>query len=214
MENKPDPKDQLKKLFMELMRRYTYDITLADSFWVEIETNYSGKLRYYHSLQHLDHLLDQLREVKPLVKDWDVILFALFYHDLIYNPARRDNEEKSAQCAEKRLESLNFLRGGIDKCVRMILATAGHADAGDNDINLFTDADLAILGCAPAQYIAYTKQVRKEYRIYPDVLYKPGRRKVLQHFLNMERIFKTSHFYNKFETLARENLNNELSTLN
>ena len=213
MENKADPKDQLRRQFEELVLRYTNDVPLVYGFWTEIETKYSRKLRHYHNLHHLENLLELLIEVKPLIKDWDVTLFALFYHDLVYNPVRRDNEEKSAQCAEKRLESINFPKSGIDKCVKMILATAGHADAGDDDINLFTDADLAILGCDPARYTGYTEQVRKEYRIYPDILYKPGRRKVLQHFLNMERIFKTDYFYNKFETLARKNLNSELMGL-
>jgi predicted metal-dependent HD superfamily phosphohydrolase len=42
--------------------------------------------------------------------------------------------------------------------------------------------------------------------MYPDFLYKPGRRKVLTHFLEMERIFKSDHFYQKYEEQARKNL--------
>lgn len=56
-------------------------------------------------------------------------------------------------------------------------------------------------------------QVRKEYSIYPDLLYKPGRKKVLQHFLQMERIFKTQVFYDKYETQSRRNLEKELNQL-
>ena len=62
-------------------------------------------------------------------------------------------------------------------------------------------------------YDTYCQQVRKEYSIYPDFLYKPGRKKVLEHFLNMERIFKTTYFFDLYEAQARENLRRELSSL-
>jgi predicted metal-dependent HD superfamily phosphohydrolase len=52
--------------------------------------------------------------------------------------------------------------------------------------------------------------VRKEYLIYPDLIYNPGRKKVLHHFLAMDRIFKTDFFYNKFEQQARQNLRKEI----
>ncbi|MDX2245424.1 MAG: hypothetical protein SF052_01505 [Bacteroidia bacterium] len=80
----------------------------------------------------------------------------------------------------------------------------------DNDTNLFTDADLSILGQKREIYHAYSTNVRKEYAIYPDILYNPGRKKVLQHFLAMEQIFKTPHFQEKYEAQARANLEEEL----
>ncbi|HET7178254.1 MAG TPA: hypothetical protein VFI14_00955 [Chryseosolibacter sp.] len=52
--------------------------------------------------------------------------------------------------------------------------------------------------------------MRREYSMYPDFLYRPGRRKVLQYFLDMERIFKTEEFASKFEKQARGNLEREL----
>jgi predicted metal-dependent HD superfamily phosphohydrolase len=62
-------------------------------------------------------------------------------------------------------------------------------------------------------YLAYAKDVRKEYSIYPDFIYKPGRKKILNHFLKMKRIFKTEFFFAKFEETAKENLNRELGLL-
>jgi predicted metal-dependent HD superfamily phosphohydrolase len=131
----------------------------------------------------------------------------------VYNVRRQDNEEKSAELAQQRLQTLHYSSAGIDKCVAQILATKGHTTSPDLDTNLFTDADLAILGQDWPTYHNYTQQVRREYSIYPDLLYKPGRKKVLQHFLNMERIFKTSHFYALYEQNARNNLNREIAEL-
>ena len=49
--------------------------------------------------------------------------------------------------------------------------------------------------------------------MFPNFLYKKGRRGVLNHFLNRENIFFTSHFQNQYENIARENLNWELENL-
>ena len=81
----------------------------------------------------------------------------------------------------------------------------------DTDTNLFTDADLAILGTDWNSYKKYYQQIRKEYSIYPDMIYNPGRKKVLHHFLHMERIYKTVWFYNRYEQQAIINLEKELN---
>lgn len=181
--------------------------------WNEIQEQYSGKQRHYHNLRHLDNLLQELTAVQELIQDWETVMFALFYHDLVYKATAKDNEEKSAEIAQKRLESLHFPPDKTARCVTHILATKGHAASTDPDTDLFTDADLSILGQAENVYQEYSRQVRNEYAIYPDFLYNPGRIKVLQHFLSMQRIFKTPHFLDLYEEQARRNLEAELRTL-
>lgn len=203
----------LKASFYELVLNYKNDVHTAEELWNEIKDNYSGEKRHYHNLFHLSNLYQQLSLVKEAVEDWEVILFSVCYHDIIYNPLKSDNEERSAKLAEKRLQSINFPASRIARCINEILATKGHQVAEDNDVNLFTDADLSVLGSSSDLYNIYTRQVRKEYSIYPDFAYKKGRRKVLEHFLNMDRIFKTNYFYDKFENQARKNMANELKGL-
>lgn len=62
-------------------------------------------------------------------------------------------------------------------------------------------------------YLQYAENIRKEYSIYPDALYQPGRRQVLQHFLAQEHIFKTPVFRERYEKQARENISKELAML-
>lgn len=200
----------LQSIFADLCHRYSSGNELITQLWIELETNHSEKTRYYHTLKHLENLFIQLEEVKPEINNWDVVLFCLFYHDAIYNASKSNNEEESAELAKKRMTQLNVPVTIIAEVADMILATKKHAQSVNNDINLFTDADLSILGSDWKIYSEYAKNVRKEYRIYPDLIYKPGRKKVLQHFLDMERIFKTEHFYRKFEAQARVNLQKEL----
>lgn len=203
----------LKETFIELLTKYTDNDSLKNKLWTEIEKNYSSKKRYYHTLQHLDNLLSQLTDVKSEIQNWETILFTLFYHDIIYNSIKSDNEEKSAELAEKRMKQISVPNDKIELCKKQILATKSHIKSTESDTNYFTDADLSVLGQNWETYLLYYKNVRKEYSIYPILVYNSGRKKVLNHFLSMDRIFKTDFFYNKFEKQAKQNLKQEIESL-
>ncbi|MES2517934.1 MAG: hypothetical protein V4585_07495 [Bacteroidota bacterium] len=203
----------LKQTFIALLTKYTNDQDLITELWAEIERNYSDKKRHYHTLNHLENLLQQLTEIKPQIKDWDVVLFSLYYHDIIYNSLKSDNEQKSAELAENRMKSIGISLAIIERCKAQIMATKAHFMSENEDANYFTDADLSVLGQSWEMYSEYYQNVRKEYAIYPDLIYNAGRKKVLKHFLAMERIFKTNYFYLKFEAQVRVNLEKELAFL-
>lgn len=205
--------DTLKEIFVRISNKYSADINLSEQLWFEIEKNYSSKERYYHNLQHIQNMYSELELCKHLISDWDTILFSLFYHDIIYISTAKDNEEQSAEIAIKNLNLIDYPQLKIDNCKKQILATKTHLMSTDNDINLFTDVDLSILGSDWNNYLVYSKQVRKEYSVYPDSLYNPGRKKVLKHFLEMDFIFKTNFFRDKYEIQAKENLLKELDEL-
>ena len=203
----------LQATFTELVERYTNNHQQCVALWQEITAHYQHRKRHYHTLQHLSNLLAQLQSVKEQLADWDSILFALYYHDIIYNVIRKDNEEKSAVFAAKRMRAISVPANIIDSCTVKIAATKHHAPGPDGDCNYFTDADLSILGQAWPVYTDYCKSIRKEYAVYPDIMYNPGRKKVLQHFLQMDRIFKTTWFFERFERQAKQNLQRELEEL-
>lgn len=203
----------LKEIFGGLAGNYSDDPRLVEELWAEIEEQYSGEKRHYHTLAHLENLLAELEKARENILDCDAVLFALFYHDVIYNTLNGDNEEQSAGLAVKRMTTLGVPEERVMKCRAHILATKKHEVSPDNDTNLFTDADLSILGKEWEVYAEYCRNVRLEYSIYPDLVYKPGRKNVLKHFLQMERIFKTEHFFNLYEKPARSNIKSELEEL-
>jgi predicted metal-dependent HD superfamily phosphohydrolase len=67
------------------------------------------------------------------------------------------------------------------------------------------------LGSSEEVYENYTITVRKEYAIYSDDVYRKGRQKVLNYFLEKERIYESDYFYELYEKKARKNLNWELT---
>lgn len=203
----------LKDRFESLCLNFTKDKILIEKFWFEIEKKYSGKSRHYHNLQHLETLFEEIEHVKDKIKNFNSISFSIFYHDIIYDATSKLNEEKSADVAKERLEILGVNNDDIQRIYEQILTTKSHQKSEDEDTNFLLDADLSIFGKSSQVYVEYTKQIRKEYSIYPDFLYKLGRKKVLQHFLELESIFKTEYFRNKYEIQARENIEFELKGL-
>lgn len=203
----------LKDIFATLLSNYTKDSEQIESLWNAVTSVHSKKNRYYHNLTHLEHLYQSLIPIQHKIKDWDMILFALFYHDYVYNVLKKDNEEQSAKKAVEILNSLSIDTDRIYLCNAIILATKVHNVAKNSDINYFTDADLSILGSDWKDYEIYFKNVRKEYKYYPDFMYNKGRIKVLTHFINMPAIFKSDHFYKKFEAEAKKNLQQEIDLL-
>ncbi|MDF3026059.1 MAG: hypothetical protein K0S23_366 [Fluviicola sp.] len=200
----------LKETFIDLAKQYSDNDHLINGLWEEIVAAYSQKDRHYHTLAHLDHLYSRLLEVKSLISNWDTVLFSLYYHDIVYDVKASDNEKQSAQFAEERMKQLYLPEEMIEDCKKQILATKTHLQNEHSDTNYFTDADLSVLGEDWETYRAYTEKVRKEYAVYPDLLYNPGRKKVLRHFLEMEKIFKTDYFHEKLEATARQNILKEI----
>lgn len=205
---------QLRERFLQNCLLYTQDHHLIEGFWTEIEKRYAGKSRHYHNLHHLENMFSELDKVKDEIENYQVISFSVFYHDLIYDASSKSNEEKSAQFSEKHLQQLGLGFEFIEKVSDQIMATKFHQESGDNDTNYLVDADLSILGQKPEIYNTYTQKVRKEYSIYPDFLYKPGRKKILQHFLESESIFKTFYFREKYEQQATKNILSEIEYVN
>jgi predicted metal-dependent HD superfamily phosphohydrolase len=203
----------LQERFTRQCLKFTNDPELTGSFWTEIYKKYTEKGRHYHNLRHLENMFAELDAVKDHIADFSAVAFSVFYHDVIYDATSKANEEKSAALAVSRLQKLNIHQDVIHKVSEQIIATKAHQQSHDSDTNYLLDADLSVLGKDRETYLEYTRQIRKEYAVYPDFLYRPGRKKVLQHFSELESIFKTDEFRKKYEGAARENISWEIGNL-
>ena len=209
--------DKWKNEWRKLASGYTNNEVLIDQLYGEIEKHYSGKNRFYHNLEHIASMLSAAHLLKDKVPDYDLVLFAIWYHDIIYYPLKSDNEEKSAAFAGKALKKLGFKNDRIRKVKEMIIKTKNHAaytSSEDYDTQLFLDCDLLILGSERHLYKNYMEQIRKEYHLVPDIIYNKKRRKFLKKFLDSEFIYRIPEYRNSLENKARENLKFEIETLN
>jgi predicted metal-dependent HD superfamily phosphohydrolase len=164
--------------------------------------------RRYHSLQHLSECLRWLDDPAldgALARPLEVEL-ALFFHDLVYDTTRSDNEEVSAERAVALLSAVDGADGAAIERVRaMILATRSHV-ADTDDARLMLDVDLSILGADERRFAEYEQQIREEYHWVPDDAYRAGRRRVLEGFAERGRIFQTPIMFERLEARAKDNL--------
>lgn len=185
-------------------------------FWQLIHDKYTEKGRYYHKLDHISALFNSFDQYKDRLTDPLVVSYAIWYHDIIYNARRNDNEEQSALLAAKCLSQLNLSEQQQVDCLAYIRATAKHLDVAadkDSDLAYFLDFDLAVLAWELTEYQQYAADIRKEYGHVPGFLYRRGRRKVLRYFLDAPFLFRTTVFRGKCEEMAKNNLRWELASL-
>jgi predicted metal-dependent HD superfamily phosphohydrolase len=167
---------------------------------------YSEKHRYYHTLQHLNDCFEKWEEVSLLAQDPKSVELALWFHDAIYQPYRKENELRSAQWMAHFLQEHSVQASSIETVHRLILATAHSTETRENDSTLLVDIDLSILGSAPEVYDDFEAAIRKEYQRVPSFLYRKKRGKLLRSFLEREQIFIHPHFFDKYEKQARSNV--------
>lgn len=201
----------IKAEFSNCLKNYEQEGSQPAILWNEIEKSYSAAERKHHTITHLNSLVHELIPHKNEFTKWAPVVFAIAYHDIVYDVRKNNNEEASAEFATRQLAKISFPENLTAICNQLILATKKH-EAQDRQTNLFTDADLSILGADPQTYSAYAKQIRAEYAIFPDEVYNQGRRNVLNNFLQRERIYKTKEFSVRYESQARINLQIELNS--
>jgi predicted metal-dependent HD superfamily phosphohydrolase len=175
--------------------------------------HYAEKHRAYHTLAHIEHCLQELEPVRSMCADVNAVEMALWFHDAIYNPQAKDNEAKSADLATEAAQHAGLAESFIARVTEMILATRHQAVPIDGDSQIVVDIDLAILGKSPERFDAYEKQIRREYKWVPKILYNKGRGDILKSFLQRPKIYSTEYFYDLYESQARENIRCSLKQL-
>lgn len=190
---------------MTPLERHAPPLDLEPGWAEDIVTRYSGPGRHYHTVQHLEEMLDAWAEVR-----WDdpaAAWVAVLLHDAVYVVGAQDNEARSAMLVDGWVE--RFVRGDVDRdrVRRLILETARHGQHHglDHDTARFVDCDMAILASSPSRFDEYEEQVRKEWiPLVGRAAYEAGRRAFFEG-LQGGRIFQSEAFAH-LEAQAQANL--------
>ena len=183
--------------------------------------------RAYHHSGHLSQMLSDLDRLythraqgsTPLA-----LILAAWFHDAVYEGAPGEDERRSEQLASASLEPLVaaglLTEQELQMVSLLVRATATHelpesadlpAGYEPTDIQLFLDADMAILAADSARYRRYLRGVRSEYSHFDDEAFRTGRTTFLRSILGRERIFLSEEAFKLWEEPARANLRAELS---
>lgn len=183
--------------------------------------------RAYHHSGHLSQMLSDLDRLythraqgsTPLA-----LILAAWFHDAVYEGAPGEDERRSEQLASASLEPLVtaglLTEQELQMVSLLVRATATHelpesadlpAGYEPADIQLFLDADMAILAADSARYRRCLRGVRSEYSHFDDEAFRTGRTTFLRSILGRERIFLSEEAFKLWEEPARANLRAELS---
>lgn len=169
---------------------------------------WAAQLREPHRAYHTDkHIARMLADV-PAGEERRELIAAIWLHDIVYEPTRGDNEERSAEQASRDLAGTAIDAGEV---AALILGTKHHQGASPLQ-NLLNDIDLAILATDEADYADYARAIRREYAHVPDTAYRSGRAAVLRRFLEQALIYHDARFRPR-EATARRNLEREIAEL-
>lgn len=180
----------------------------AGAVWERLSSLYREPHRHYHNL---DHIAASLAEFDATDSGDPRIEGAIWFHDVIYDPTRPDNEAASVGWF-KQATAPWLAPDAMAAVARLIEATDFRRPrTGNPDEALMVDIDLAIFSSDPADYDAYRRAVRREYAHVPDDAFRAGRAKVMAAFLK-NPIYQTARFAPR-EAKARENISREAGLL-
>ncbi len=161
--------------------------------------------RHYHTLEHVVACLSWLDRFADLAEHAEEVELALWFHDAVYDPRAQDNERRSGELAAAALVGLGARPAAVAHVARHIAATEQHLATGADSM-LAVDIDLAILGAPPPDFDRFESQIQAEYAHVPPALFRAGRCRVLQRFLDRPCIYQVSAVRQLLEPQARSNL--------
>jgi predicted metal-dependent HD superfamily phosphohydrolase len=177
--------------------------------FAELLVRYEEPGRHYHTIGHIRDVTAAIDAWYPDSPDW--LVLAAFYHDVIYDPTRHDNEVASAQFAVAQIGDVLGAHG--DDLVRAIEMTAGHnpTTLDERDAALLV-GDLIGMACSVERYRENTRLIRTEYAAFSDEEWARGRRSFIEKF-DARRILPDERRFDEAELLIHANMRDELSRL-
>ncbi|MES2025685.1 MAG: hypothetical protein V4448_09025 [Pseudomonadota bacterium] len=211
----PENQSWLRAKWQTLVTSVSADRAASDAVWDELIRHYSESHRSYHNLSHIMVLLRYAETHRHQINRLEIVEFAIWFHDVIYDTHLKDNERRSAEWARRAMIAMQIDEHHIPPVMECIIATERHEITSLRivDLPLFLDMDLTILGAREVVYKEYSEVIRAEYSWVPIEEYRIARGKFLQRFLQRPSLFFTPSMAATLEHQARLNLESELREL-
>ncbi|MCF8569303.1 hypothetical protein L5G32_03350 [Gordonia sp. HY002] len=161
------------------------DVEIPEAIEADLTARWDEPHRRHHNRRHLDEVLAALQ----------------LLHDegLSFGSGPSSSPRGSTMRSTRR-------------AVRTTNVTPPTSPDDRNGIAL-SDADLSVLGSDPARYDEYAADVRTEFHLVPDEVFRPGRRTILAEFVAADILFRSPQARQRWEAAARENLAREIDAL-
>ncbi len=178
--------NKFKKLLSEavdIARSYGFNITV-DS----IMDRWGEPHRYWHTPNHLNEMLEGIKDLykdkKVSEREYNILMIAAIFHDIVYDTKRNDNEEKSVEYMMSTFNkelidtkiSISDWRVDEDiiKITDVIMATKSH-DSTEGLCKKFNKLDTWILDAPFIEMLDWENKIYKEFRWVGWKTYKKKR---------------------------------------
>lgn len=154
--------------------------------------------RHYHNTTHLEDLVRMIKEDRDEVEanddvEYDQLMLAALFHDIVYSPGRKDNEELSAAYFLKSCSSPDDPI--LQEVYQAILDTRSHMASTPLSAK-FNRYDMNIVERDFDELLAWEKGIYEEFKGAGKHAYKLGRLAFLKSLLeqyphnreNLERL--------------------------
>ncbi len=191
--------------------------SLHRGLWRKLKLAYSMGDRNYHNLEHIARTLELADSMLPENTpddDRNVLHIAVLFHDIVYDPKEKNNEQASAEQLEEFFKDI-IPSPLINEAKKLVMVTENRASAQTETERLMADIDMAILAADRKSYNEYRANIRKEYSHVNDAVFNEERMKFLT--VLDERIKKEGKlFFNMhpmYEAQAKSNISFELDAI-
>lgn len=146
--------------------------------------------RFFHTLNHLYDLTEQIESMTSLKEsEKKILIVSAFFHDIVYNPKRNDNELMSIDFFEKFCP--NSSNAGYTQIKEIIFDTINHEPKSKLS-KTFCAKDSNILNSDLKYLIEYENAIFKEYQYADYADYKTKRIEFLKNWI----MFKSNNIGN------------------
>ncbi len=201
--------------FRALWRRCLLDGTSDDGAAVHqrLLDGYREPQRYYHTPEHIEHCLSWFDQCRSLVGNPDALELAIWFHDVIYEPGKPDNEARSAALYRQLSDGVHAkaTRGLVDRLIMATLHLGSELEDGDADY--MVDIDLASFGLPWEEFLRDSENLRREATHLDESQFHQRARAFHQTLRARERFFHTDFFAERLETRAHENIERYLALI-
>lgn len=158
-------KKHLENLINVVLKSLTNEIKIG-----YFKEKYSEPHRYYHTWEHILYMVDKAEKYGYLYNN---VILAILFHDIVYDPLRKDNEEKSSELFKSFFPDNEIVYNAI-------LNTKTHTD-GDDVSRMLNILDLYVLTYGTlGDFMKYEDNIFKEYQFVDLNVYKKNRIEFLQ----------------------------------
>ena len=194
--------------FRSLWQRNLIDGAADDSETVhqQLLDAYREPQRHYHTLAHIEHCMSMFDLCESLCAWPDALEIAIWMHDVILVPGKRDNEALSAQLY------MDLSVGRHDDEMRalinrLIMATLHDGNSlEDADSIYMVDIDLSSFGLSWDEFLRDSLDLRAENPHLSDSEYRLNQTGFQRMLLARPRFFLSDFFFERYEKQARNNL--------